>query len=473
MEFLKQYNSDSELSDAEIKDIDGKTTRVCRTVYLVTYSQADKSIFSTRSDFAQAVVKSFSHGKARIEQWCCAEERHKSNGIHYHLAIKLTQNQRWLTSKNYLLDNYGVSVHYSSVHHNYYSAWKYVTKSDEDYVQSDEHPRLQDAAKPKTSNASQARCKRKTKPPARYSVAQESTLEDEDEIREGPSSGRKNKRKRRMTAFEVSQIIVEGNIKSLTEPQALALEQKGEGKTDLAEFLINRNPRAVADVMQSTWEIEESKAKLERGKKTRMELMQEARMAECAPGCDGNWYDCAKEILDKNGLTVEYFSEVVRELLIKGRGKYRNSMLTGPANCGKTFLLNPLTLIFNTFCNQASGTFAWIGAETAECIFLNDFRWSPQLLPWHDLLLLLEGHVVHLPAPKTHFAKDIIFKNDTPIFCTSKNPLVFIKNGVIDERETEMMRVRWKLIQFNHQIPPNLQKDITSCPRCFASLILD
>ena len=42
-----------------------------------------------------------------------------------------------------------------------------------------------------------------------------------------------------MTAFEVSQIIVEGNIKSLTELQALALEQKGEGKTDLAEFLIN------------------------------------------------------------------------------------------------------------------------------------------------------------------------------------------------------------------------------------------
>ena len=73
--------------------------------------------------------------------------------------------------------------------------------------------------------------------------------------------------------------------------------------------------------MQSTWEIKESKAKLERGKKTRMELMQEARMAECAPGCDGNCYDCEKEILDRNGLTVEYFREVVRELLIKGRGE--------------------------------------------------------------------------------------------------------------------------------------------------------
>ena len=80
-------------------------------------------------------------------------------------------------------------------------------------------------------------------------------------------------------------------------------------------------------------------------------------MVECAPGCDGNWYDCAKEILDRSGLTVEYFSEVVRELLIKGRGKYRNLMLTGPANCGKTFLLNPLTFIFNTFCNPASCTY--------------------------------------------------------------------------------------------------------------------
>ena len=39
------------------------------------------------------------------------------------------------------------------------------------------------------------------------------------------------------------QIIVEMNIKSLTELQALALEQKREGKTDLAELLINRNPR--------------------------------------------------------------------------------------------------------------------------------------------------------------------------------------------------------------------------------------
>ena len=46
-----------------------------------------------------------------------------------------------------------------------------------------------------------------------------------------------------MTALEVSQIIVEGNIKSLTELQALVLEQKRGGKIDLAEFLIQCDPQ--------------------------------------------------------------------------------------------------------------------------------------------------------------------------------------------------------------------------------------
>ncbi|CAB3988665.1 Hypothetical predicted protein [Paramuricea clavata] len=155
--------------------------------------------------------------------------------------------------------------------------------------------------------------------------------------------------------------MVEGNIKNSIELQALAFEQKEEGKTDLAEFLVNRTPRAVADMMQSTWEIEEAKAKLEREKKTRMELLQEARQSECAHSCNGDWLSCAEEILHNNGLSVEYFGEVIHNLLSKGRGKFQNIMLTGPANYGKTFLLNPLTLIFNTFCNPASGTFAWIG----------------------------------------------------------------------------------------------------------------
>ena len=161
----------------------------------------------------------------------------------------------------------------------------------------------------------------------------------------------------------------------------------------------------------------------------------------CVENCNGDWLACALEVLNKNNVAVQSFAKSVRELLKRGRGKYRNLMIIGPANCGKTFLLNPLSVIFNCFQNPATTSFARVGAEKAEVIFLNDFRWSPQVLAWHDLLLHLEGHIVHLPAPKSHYSKDIVFDKDTPIFCTSKHQFVFIKGGQIDDKETEMMAV--------------------------------
>ena len=85
---------------------------------------------------------------------------------------------------------------------------------------------------------------------------------------------------------------------------------------------------------------------------------------------------------------------------------------------------------------------------------------------------MLEGELVHLPAPKTHYTQDIQFAKDTPIFCTSKRPLIFIKNGVVDDRETEMMAVRWKVLHFNYQIPEDEQRRLTPCAKCFAELVL-
>ena len=86
---------------------------------------------------------------------------------------------------------------------------------------------------------------------------------------------------------------------------------------------------------------------------------------------------------------------------------------------------------------------------------------------------MLEGQIVHLPAPRTHYARDIVFDKDTPIFCTGKQPIIYIKNGVIDEQETEMMAVRWKVFHFNVRIEEQNQKEIPKCPKSFGSLILN
>ena len=85
---------------------------------------------------------------------------------------------------------------------------------------------------------------------------------------------------------------------------------------------------------------------------------------------------------------------------------------------------------------------------------------------------MLEGQPVHLPAPKSHFCKDIVFDKDTPIVGTSKHELVFVRGGVVDERETEMMQVRWRIFHLSRQISQQDQKTVPPCGKCFARLVL-
>ena len=64
-----------------------------------------------------------------------------------------------------------------------------------------------------------------------------------------------------------------------------------------------------------------------------------------------------------------------------------------------------------------------------------------------------------------------MFEKYVPIFYTGKDELVYVRGGVADSPETEMMQVRWKVVSFNAQIPSTEQVDILPRPHCFAEFI--
>ena len=101
--------------------------------------------------------------------------------------------------------------------------------------------------------------------------------------------------------------------------------------------------------------MEHSTNDLERERKGRVQLLHKATQGECTEGYSGQWLAFAEEVLERNGINAQYFARCVLELLQKGMGKYCNFMIAEGANCGKTFLLNPLT------CNKI-------------------FRWSPKVI---------------------------------------------------------------------------------------------
>ena len=67
--------------------------RQLRSVYLVTYSQANSEIVDSRESFALIVLDSFENDdlkcQSQVRQWVCSEELHKDRGKYYHMVVKL------------------------------------------------------------------------------------------------------------------------------------------------------------------------------------------------------------------------------------------------------------------------------------------------------------------------------------------------------------------------------------------------
>ena len=116
--------------------------------------------------------------------------------------------------------------------------------------------------------------------------------------------------------------------------------------------------------------MQNAKATLEREKTSRMQVLEKARLSSCVDGCDMEWYICSHDILQKNSINPYAYADAIRDLLIHGRGKFRNTMITGPGNCGKTFMLKPLEIIYHAFSNPANDKYAWVGADNAVVIIL-------------------------------------------------------------------------------------------------------
>ena len=199
------------------------------------------------------------------------------------MVIKLNKIKRWLTIWKYLKNKWSVYVHFSNRHTNYYSAWLYTTKEDKDFIQSAGHPDLGNSGRPRTMAASQTRAKRQ-QPIADLHDSQTDTTsggegEEGEERQQGDGhswmTGKnvskisvKRKRSKRLSCYEVSNIILEKKIQNRTEILVLASAQKAEGKTDLAEFVMNRGNRVVEECISTAWEMEKASDVLQRSKLT-------------------------------------------------------------------------------------------------------------------------------------------------------------------------------------------------------------
>ena len=140
-------------------------------------------------------------------------------------------------------------------------------------------------------------------------------------------------------------------MKNSTQLFAKANEQKQAGKTDIAMFVLSWSSKALNDLIENTRAMEGAVEKVTRSNVAHIEIIRENVQAECVENCNGVWLRMAEQMLRNNKLHPFVLAEALRTLIIKGRGKRRNVMVIGPANCGKTFLFHPMEKLFKVFCN--------------------------------------------------------------------------------------------------------------------------
>ena len=90
---------------------------------------------------------------------------------------------------------------------------------------------------------------------------------------------------------------------------------------------------------------------------------------------------------------------------------------------------------------------------------------------WHNVLLLLEGETVKLPAAKNIYSEDIVISTNVAIFWTSNNPIKHRGSyNRTDDRETEMMAARWKNYEFREQFFSTRARKSASFPKMFCKI---
>ena len=70
--------------------------RQVREMYLITYSQVNADLFTTRESFVNIVIvcEAFTACNVDVLQWLCAKENNEQSGFHFHMTVKLKERHK-------------------------------------------------------------------------------------------------------------------------------------------------------------------------------------------------------------------------------------------------------------------------------------------------------------------------------------------------------------------------------------------
>lgn len=277
----------------------------------------------------------------------------------------------------------------------------------------------------------------------------------------------------RLTNLAFYELVREHDIQDETELWAKATELSDGGDKGLLAYLMDTDAETqLAKVLKATG----AQAKARRAKKSRVEVLEEyVATTTCCCATPGRCYDLQKEVLRANGLEGAFQAKVYGALQ-SGRAKKRNVCLLGDTDCGKTFLLKGLRLVYQCYERPEGGSYQLEDLPGKELVFLNDFEYDASAkdwMPWSYFKNFLEGGDVKVARPKNR-GGNVVWAGTAPVFLTAPSEVKLWRYGKEDYSETSQMRKRIDYLHLPVQIPEErLQEVLKHCGHCSARVYLE
>ena len=475
LQFLVEGEEDGDPDDWDPK---ARSSIYMVTCYEPKETETDKMRPSTltRQAFADLIIEAYkeTNPMRQVVRWCVVLEWGARQ--HFHMALNTDGPVRFLGIVDWLRKKKNLYVNFRS-HSCYARALLYnirptkhkpYSKLDKTPLFSPNHKPLDEAVKiPLKSIAATAKSvlksqqKRKAADAAGDAKKSKTELADEE----------KEKKKRRIPPeAKVALAVRVGFVKTGDDLTRYAEEQMlNYDDYSLTKYLAGKSADKL--VKDELYKMKASE-RIERKKLTKIQILELALEDDCV--CGAEWIPSMWNLCTRSNEDPMRLGAAIYDALYRGAGKGRAVLLHGCTTSGKSWIFDPLGLIF--FAHDTPDLLGTqkplLGFQKFEIALWQEFRWEEKgSLSWANFFRLLGGENLTIGEALNQASEHTPIKVYQPMFMSS-NVIPGFERQANNQVELDALLRRYNKFLFNGTISKEEVRNVPACKCCFAKWVL-
>lgn len=395
--------------------------------------------------------------------------------LHFHVALRLSAESRFLPLKDALRQRSGFASHWSSTHTLFWSAVRYgvmatTRKPEVDgaplvFTQSGQPLNLfEESQEPWNANAQKRRREAAAVVAAASAVA----------------------KKVRFNKMDFTAVVIDKGIRT---PAGFLSHVQQQGTVEMQMFA-SRSQRRLREYIDDAWEWNNAQSVASQEMQSDWSLLAALASRRCA--CIGPcaWAAASQAFFANNADSIDEreLAACTAKVIREGPSKTtRVPLLAGPTNSGKSTVFDPVdevfgpSHVFHTPALGASMALSNLATKTKRFIYFDDYRpvefaavpaKPAATVPVVTFLKLFGGQHLEVAVSQSFNNGHIDFRWTRGVVMTAKSEGLWDRQGVVTHEDVRHMQSRVRQFTVVHQLAQHVIRPASRCSSSFARWLL-